>query len=142
MNSHPLPLFNPVREIRIGSETVIVKELSWPNALSFFNKLREQTRLLLDDKGNLVLDTQKVLAAIGDNLELATWLVEKSTGREKAWIESLMLSEMLDVLTACLEVNLGVIADKIKNVRSRLASMAAGEATQKSNPTSAPSATP
>lgn len=137
-----LPLFNPVREIRIGSETVIVKELSWPNALSFFNKLREQTRLLLDDKGNLVLDTQKVLAAIGDNLELATWLVENSTGKDKAWIESLMLSEMLDVLTACLEVNLGVIADKIKNVRSRLASMAAGEATQKSSPTSAPSATP
>ncbi len=135
------PIFNPVKELIIAGETLLVKELSWPDALAFFNKLRDQAKGLVNEKGELALDAAKIMDAIADNVQLASWLVSKTSGKDAAWIEQRSLSEMLDVVSAALEVNLGVIAGRLKNVRGRLAALAAGEATGKSSPTSPPSAT-
>ncbi len=142
MTNTELPVFNPFREIEIAGEKILVRELSWPNALAFFNKLREQTKNLLDAKGNLALDATKIMDAIGDNVDLVNWIVQKTTGKDAAWIEQRSLSEMLELLTHALEVNLGVIASKIKNVRSRLTGLVQPAApTPTLNPTSPASAT-
>jgi hypothetical protein len=136
-----LPVFNPTSRVQLAGGCIEVHELKWPDALSFFNKLRDQAKGLVNDKGEICMDANKLMEAIGDNVELAAWLVEKSTGMDAQWIEQRSLSEMLDIITAALEVNIGIIASKIKNVKSRLVSATAGELPPKSSPTSQPSAT-
>lgn len=118
-------ILNPVVTVPLaGDQTVEVRELSWVNALAFYNKLRNQAKALLNEKGDLVLDSAKMLDVVGENVELAAWLVEKSTGKDAAWIEQRSLSEMLDIISAALELNLTVITEKIKNVKGRLAELA------------------
>ena len=125
-------IFNPVTEVKLrDGKTVEVRELSWPDALAFYNKLRAQSKALLNEKGDLVLDANKLLDVIGENVELAAWLVEKTTGQDADWIAQRSLSEMLEIITVALEVNLEVITEKIKNGKCRLQALAGGEATNK-----------
>ncbi|MBU6411585.1 MAG: hypothetical protein KGR98_14470 [Verrucomicrobia bacterium] len=133
-------ILNPVREVRAAGKLVPVRELSWRDALLFWEKLKRQ-KSLLTEGGEIKLDAAKLLDAVSANIDLAQWLVGRTSNIVVADLEKLPLSETLDLIGAALEVNIGVIASRLKNVRSRLAAMLAGEATNKSNPTSPPSAT-
>jgi hypothetical protein len=143
-NSKPNPpLFTPQQTYHLAdSGQVEVHELAWPDALAFFNKLREQAGQLADGEGNIKLDAAKLLTAVADNAELAGWLVQKTCRREADWLNERSLGEVLDLVTLALEINLGVIRDRIKNVKGRLAELAAGAIPTKSSPTSPASATP
>jgi len=131
MKPETLSVLNPVVEIDIDGKKIQVRELSWPDALQFYAKLRDQAKNLLDANGNLVLDASKMLTAVSENIELANWLVLKSTRKDEAWLNERTISEVLDIITVALEINLSIIASKIKNARSRLGGMLGGATTQK-----------
>jgi len=136
-------IFNPDKTVELSNgDKITVKLLKWKMALAFFAKLRERFKDLLDEKGNLALDASKILDAISTNIELLEWLVLESTGKDAAWLEQIDLGDMTKVAFKAVEINLGVVASEIKNVRSRLTTLAAGEVTPKLNPTSPASATP
>lgn len=134
--SKTLSILNPVVTVEIGGQTVEVRELAWPDALSFINRLKEQANALTDETGNLRVAAPKLMEAIGTNAELAGWLVCKSCRNTEMWLNERSLGEVLALVEAALEVNLGVIGDRLKNVRGRLAGIAAGAAKPTSNPTS------
>ena len=127
----PLSVLNPILEVKFGDKTIEVRELMWPDALQFYAKLRAQKKNIIDGEGNLVLSAATILEVVNENIELAQWLVLKSTGKEEAWLNELTMSQMLELVTAALEVNLSVISSKIKNAQSRLGGMLGGAMMQK-----------
>lgn len=136
-------IFNPDQEVVLSNgDKIKVQLLKWKAALEFFAKLEQTIKGLLDEKGNLALDSQKLMAAISSNLELLEWLVLNATRKDAAFLETLDLGDMMKLARTALEVNLGSIALEIKNVKSRLTNLAAGETSPKLSPTSPASATP
>jgi hypothetical protein len=114
---------------------VAVRELSWPDALHLYNRLMSQSKAFMDDNGQLVLDAARVINAIQENIELGTWLVQTATGKDESWLRQRSLSEVLNVATEAAVLNVGIIVERIKNARSRLRRIAAGESeTQNTNP--------
>lgn len=99
---------------------VVVRELSWPDALHLYNRLMSQSKAFMDDQGQLVLDAAKVISAIQENVELGAWLVQKATGKDESWLGHRSLSEVLDIATEAAVLNVGIIIERIKNARSRL----------------------
>ena len=61
------------------------------------------------DLGNgktMRLDKDKLLQAIAANEELVMWVLQSSTGKESAWVESCSGREVLALLGAVVELNL------------------------------------
>lgn len=141
MSTKNISVFNPVIVVEIGAQKIEVRELAWPDALAFITRLKEQAQSLTDESGNMRVDAPKLMEAISSNAELAAWLVCKTCRRTDEWLAERSLGEVLALVEASLEVNLSVIGDRLKNVRGRLAGLAAGGAKPTSNPTSPASAT-
>ena len=119
---------NPFTVVQLRNGEVRIQELAWPDALYFYRRLTEQSKNLINEKGDIVLDAQKLIGAITENIELAGWLALKATGKDEAWLKERSVSEVLDIVTEAAAVNLGVIFEQIKNARSRLRNLIAGEA--------------
>src|SRR3974377_564253 len=92
-------IHNPTISVKLQSGEIEVKELSWPDALNLYNRLMAQSKGFMDDNGQLILDAAKVIAAIQENVELGSWLVQKATGKDESWLQQRTLSEVLDVAT-------------------------------------------
>lgn len=116
----------PTVEVPLRSGKIEIHELAWPDAMSLYKKLMAQSQSLLDEKGQLALDAQKLVSAIAENIELGTWLVLKCTRRDEKWLSERSLSEVLDVATEAATLNIGIIVDRIKNGGSRLRAIMAG----------------
>jgi hypothetical protein len=118
-------ILNPDADVLLeGNTSVMVKQLTWKKALKFFEMLRGQVKGLVDEKGALALDANKVMDAVQGNAELLEWLAKECTGKDEAWIETLTLGDMAKVSSKAIELNLLAIAAEIKNVRSRLLALA------------------
>ena len=124
-------------------ETVTVKLLPWKRALEFFDKLDGAIKGLVNEEGDLVFVTTKIAAILKTNAGLAEWLVLETTGKGPEWLEKLHLGDMAKLTLKALEVNLASVAEEIKNVKGRLAILAAaGVQNSKSSQTLPSSATP
>lgn len=119
-------IHNPTVLVKLAMGEIQVRELSWPDALNLYQRLVGQSKSLFDEQGRLMLDPQKLVAAINENIELGQWLVLKSTGKDEAWLNQRTLSEVLDVTSEAAVLNIGIILSRIKNVRSRLREVVAG----------------
>src|SRR5579871_1198881 len=113
-------IHNHTITVRLREGSVEIRELSWPDALHLYNALMAQTKAFMDDKGQLVLDAAKFVAAIQENVELGKWLVLASTRKDEDWLQHRTLSEVLDLVTEAAVLNIGIIVERIKNGRSRL----------------------
>ncbi|HEV2207303.1 MAG TPA: hypothetical protein VG167_00895 [Verrucomicrobiae bacterium] len=123
-----MSVHNPSVTVQIGggSQVVEVRELVWPDALSLYSRLMAQAKEFLDEKGQFDLKPEKIVAALSENIELGTWLVLKSTGRDEAWLQSLSLSAVLDLATEAAVLNIGIIVERVKKAKGRLAGLVGG----------------
>lgn len=118
---------NPTITVKLASGgSVEIRELSWPDALELYGKVREQVQRIIGENGQINLNPATLVAVVTENIELGTWLVKKSTGKDDNWLMQRSLSEVLDAATESAVLNLGIILERIKNARSRLASALAG----------------
>lgn len=131
-------IHNPTITVPLREGRVEIGELSWPDALHLYNALMAQTKAFMDDKGQLVMDPARFVAAIQENVELGKWLVLASTQKDEGWLQQRTLSEVLDLATEAAVLNIGIIVERIKNGRSRL-SRCIGMAGEDTTPNSKPS---
>lgn len=111
-----------------------IKELSWPDAMRVYGKLKEQVDLLMNSEGGIALDRAKIINAITESVDLCPFLVKQSTGKDDAWLNERSISEVLDIATEAAVLNIGIIVDRIKNAASRLKEAKTGAAAIKTSP--------
>lgn len=120
----------PVISVPLKSGSVEVSDLPWAVAKELFAKLHAQGKAFVNEKGELVYDANKILAAISDCIDLCEWIAIKATGKDQEWINERSLSEIMHVVETAIVLNVDAIRSRVKNVRSRLTQAEAGEATK------------
>src|SRR5215469_12840052 len=103
-----------------------IRELSWPDAMHLYKCIKDQLQRYMGDSGELKFDTDIIISAITENIDLGIWLVKQSTGKDDAWLSERTLSEVLDIATEAAVINVEIIAARIKNAGSRLWQAVAG----------------
>ena len=127
-------IHTPTIQVKLRDGEIAIRELSWPDAMHLYKCAKEQLARHMGESGELKFSAETVVAAITENIELGTWLVKQSTGKDDAWLAERTLSEVLDIATESAVINVEIIAARIKNAGSRLRQAAAGDNTiQKSN---------
>lgn len=127
----------PQKELKIGDESFVVRELAWSEALDFLKKLGGYLGSLMNDKGELVVTVSGLTDLISNTQELSATLVAKATGRTAESFENLSLGQMLDLIDAALELNLSEeIIAKGKNIAGRFQRFA-GKTPRMATPASA-----
>lgn len=106
-------VFRPTTEVRLGQESVAVRELAWPDAFEFLGRLSRHAGQLLDAQGKLTFTFDKLADLVSQTQELSEFLLLKSTGRDQTWLRGLPFSQGLELLAVALEVNL--TEDLLKN---------------------------
>jgi hypothetical protein len=106
--------------VELDGASVVVRELSWPQALELYQRLVGQANKFLTEKGDMVLTPAGVVEAISENIELVPWLAKAATGKDDEWIAQRPVGDVLEVATAAAELNVGIIASRLKNARGRL----------------------
>jgi len=105
-----LELLDPVRIVRIGQETIEVRELRWVDALAFLDKLAGSIGLVLGTQGinpdgTLRLNADRLKEAVLSSGELASLLLAKATSLPQERLEQLPASHALALLEAAVQVN-------------------------------------
>lgn len=106
-------VLNPVRTITIQGQLVEVREFKALVLLGLLKRISTDANRLADKDGNLKLTTQnfaEVVLAVEGLLEA---IATHATGRDRAWVETLDLSEALDLLAAVFELNREVLTKKL-----------------------------
>jgi hypothetical protein len=97
----------PDREITVGGKQKIkVRELAWPDARAFMTELAGYLEKLFDAKGEVKIDVSVITGLITTTDELISSLVAKTTGKDKAWLDTLPLGSVLDLIETALALNL------------------------------------
>ena len=105
----PLSLLHPQRDYELACGLKLtVRELSCLAATKFFRDLVKVAGNLvsLDAKGGVQVRIDNLGAVVADSEELSLALVTAATGLSRADIEALPFTAFLELLDACLEVNL------------------------------------
>ena len=103
--NNTLSILHPVKTISLGGETLEVRELRWPEALGFLQRLAQQAGQFLTADGRLVPPADQFPRIIQESAVLVEYLVTKTTGKDSAWLNDLTPAEVLTVLDAALELN-------------------------------------
>lgn len=119
-------IHSPIVRLQISDGEIEIRELSWPDAIELYGKLREQAEIFIGENGQFVLDPQKLVAAISQNIQLSEWLVKKATGKDENWLMSRTLGDVMGVIEEAAVLNIGTILSRIKNGSSRLRTVVAG----------------
>lgn len=99
-------ILHPVREVPVLGQAVTVREMRWKDAVAFTGKLSGLMSAFIEPDGRLLVTPEKLGAVIASSGDLATELLERSTGQGRDWLEELRPVEVLDLLAAAVEVNL------------------------------------
>ncbi len=99
-------LLNPIRRLTVRGEPLEVRELTWKELAHVLQELSGTALALVGANGQIILDREKLLAALAANESLLSWILEKATGRDAPWIGTLSLRELAPVLDALLDLNL------------------------------------
>src|SRR5262249_27531853 len=106
------------------NEAVPIRELCWADSLDLYNRIKSQSASLTDAQGNMVLDAERLMSAIGASADAAGWLAQKATGKDDAWIAQRSLSEILDITLAAVELNFAVVVSRIGKFKGALQGVA------------------
>jgi hypothetical protein len=96
----------PDREVAIGKQSVKVRELAWPDARAFMTELAGFLGKLMNDKGEVRIDVGIISEIITASDSLIESLILKTTGKDKAWLETLPIGAVLDLVGTALDLNL------------------------------------
>lgn len=102
-------VLNPVIGVKVKGELVDVRELPWKDYLRTIKELTSAVTDLLKKSGpngEIELASEDIIQAIARQEDLAAFLMQRCTGKDSAWVESLSGREALAVLTAAVQVNL------------------------------------
>lgn len=99
-------IFNPVVTVKIRGDSVEVRELTWKHYLRAVKELTDNLLGLMSGKNTLELNKEKVVATISAQEELVSWVIQASTGKDAAWVDSLSARELLLLLKAVVDLNL------------------------------------
>lgn len=105
-----LELLNSARTVRIGDETIEVRELRWVDALGFLDKLAGSIGHVLGTQGvnadgTLRLNADRLKEAVLSSGELASLLLIKSTNLPQERLAELPTSHALALLEAAVQIN-------------------------------------
>lgn len=133
-----LDILNPVVELTLRNEKLLVRELAWPDALQFLHLLSGHAGKMIGEDGKLKIDFSKLSALVASSQEVSEFLMLKSTSRDQTWLSTLSFRETLDVLDAALSINLSAeMFASGKKIEGRLRSLF-GSAEPASSTTTSP----
>lgn len=94
--------------IRVGDQSLTVREMRWPDAIQFFSKLSKMVGSMVEQspEGRLTFDMAKLPDAIMESSEIGEFLIAKTTELTVEQIQQLPARCALDVLSAAIEINL------------------------------------
>lgn len=120
-------ILHPAKSLKIHGETVVVRELKWKDALEFLNQLGGFLGALIDNKGTLRVNISAFADLIKSTSSLSAMLVCKSAAKDEAWLDTLSLGQMLELLDTALALNLSEeIIAKGKKIAGRFQNFAGG----------------
>jgi hypothetical protein len=119
MSNDPEIMF-PDRQIKIGEDTVTVRELKWKQQLDFFAQLGAFLKKVQDEKGEVRLDIGIITDLIKGTTELVDALLAGAIDKDAAWLEQRRTSEVLAIIEEALELNLQVLKESGKRLAGRL----------------------
>ncbi len=99
-------ILHPVKEVPLRGQTVTVREMRWKEAVAFTEKLSGLMGQFTEPDGRLLVTPEKLGAVIARSGDLATQLLEHTTGLPRETLDDLRPVEVLDLLAAAIEVNL------------------------------------
>jgi hypothetical protein len=77
-------IHNPVATVTVRGEAVEVRELTWKDSL---RAVRDMTgtimKLVSPDGTKLLLDRERLVAAISEQEALVSWVLTRATGRDQ-----------------------------------------------------------
>jgi hypothetical protein len=101
-------VLNPVKEVPLkNGETVTVRELRAIDGLEFIKRLSGyfgsfQSSAADGGMMRLRMEVEKIITGA---TEVAEFLVLRSTGKDRSWMEQLSTEDLIDVLTAAIDLN-------------------------------------
>ena len=101
-----IDILKAVTEIKLGDQTIAIKELAWPDALALLNKLASHSGKFMTTDGKFVLTTENIATIVTGSQDLSEWLILKATGKDSTWLNGLTLGQALTVLDAAISQNL------------------------------------
>jgi len=119
-----LDILNPQVELKLGGETLVVREMAWPKTVELISKLGLHAQLMFNSEGKLAIDLDKIVKAIQGTRELAEFLVRESTGKPDEWINTLAFSRFIAVLDTAISINISQeVTTNVKKLAGRLNSL-------------------
>lgn len=105
-SSTDIDILKALTEVKIGDQTIAIKELAWPDALALLNKLAGHAGKFITTDGKFVLTTDNVATIVVGSQDISEWLITKATGKDAAWLATLTFDQALTVLDAAISVNI------------------------------------
>ncbi|MEO5804704.1 MAG: hypothetical protein ABIR24_14355 [Verrucomicrobiota bacterium] len=132
-----IEVLNPVEQVKLGSETVEMRQLPFLRAFEFTKQLSAIAGKLFDKDGSFIIARKKNptdtkaelnLAPLADAItssgDLTSFLLLHSTvGKDQAWLEKLSTAEGLKLLHVAIRLNL---SKEILSLGNELAASLAG----------------
>ena len=141
-------VLNPLATVQIRGESITVKELVWKDYLRAMKDMTGAILSILAKDGTIVLNREKIIEAITAQEELVSWVLQRSTGKDAKWVDSLSAREFLPLLEAVVDLNLSEeVVGQGKRVAGRLGQVLAlkkislAPSTTSSGPAATPSKT-
>jgi hypothetical protein len=97
---------NPLIPVSVRGERVEVREMNWKDSLRAVKEMTGAIMTLVNNKGEMVLDKTKIIEALTSQEALASWVIQKSTDKDGAWVDSLSTREFLPIIIAVVDLNL------------------------------------
>lgn len=103
-------IINPIATVRIRGESVEIRELTWKDHLRLIKELTSTVvDLLQKAQGSgteFSLKADEIVGALVKQEDLAAWVMSRSTGRPKEWIDELSAGAAMEILLAAAKLNL------------------------------------
>lgn len=105
-------IINPIATVRIRGESVEVRELTWKDHLRLIKELTATVLELLQKAQTggggteFSLKADEIVEALVKQEDLAAWVMARSTGKPKEWIDELSAGAAMDILLAAAKLNL------------------------------------
>lgn len=106
-------VFNPTRTLTLQGAEVEVREFKAVALLALLKRVSAEAHRLADKDGNLKLTVQNFGEVVTTVDGLLEEIATQATGKDRAWVENLTLTEALDLLGTVFELNREVLTKKL-----------------------------
>lgn len=129
-----MSVLNPVTKVPVQGVEVEVKQFKALKLLALLKKLNAHINILANEKGELALTTANFSGVVIATEELFCEVVMEATGKDREWLETLDLSEAMDLLSAIFELNKAVLTKKVEGLAGAWKSIPQDETRKPNSP--------